>query len=368
MSLHDKYKLTKIINARGTFTPIGVSRSSKAICESVSSALSEFFIIDELQVLASDKISQLTGAEAGCVTHCGSASITLSIAATMTSISAEKIALLPDASTMKNDVIIPTGHVINYGHSILQDIRLTGANPILIGKERNGMLEEFEKAFSNGNVTCLLLVSSRLIKDKELDLKKVISLAKKYDIPTIIDAAGQDFRCKELLETGADLVLNSPNKYMLTPTAGMVYGKKSLVDAVYANEKGIGRSMKATKEGIIGVLAGIEERVNLDLNKWSEEQKEKVSYFVSTINKINGLEAISIPDATNLPFSRACVSINENEINMNSCDLAKLLKKDSPQIWTIDKECGDNKLVFELIPLRLDEVDIIIQRLKNIVH
>jgi len=363
MSLHDKYNLTKIINARGVFTPLGVSRSTKKICDDVSQSLSEFFIIDELQSLASSKISELTGSEAGCVTHCTSSSISLSIAGIMTGTTSDKILLLPNATQMKHKVVIPKGHVINYGHSILQDINITGATPIITGTESNCTLNDLEESLSLSNVGCLLLVSSRLVKDNELDFKEAIILAKKYNIPTIIDAAAQDFRAKELLDLGADLILLSAQKYLLSPTAGIVYGKKELVNAVYANEKGIGRSMKATKESIVGVISGIEERLNLDINKWKKEQEEKLIYFINSVNKIYSLNAISVSDYTNLPFSRACLSIDKNQSKITTCELSKLLKSNSPEIWTIDNECKNNKLIFELVPLCMEEVNVILEKL-----
>ncbi len=47
MSLHDRYGLTRVINAAGTFTPLGVSRSPAAVGNAVAEALSAFFVIDE---------------------------------------------------------------------------------------------------------------------------------------------------------------------------------------------------------------------------------------------------------------------------------------------------------------------------------
>ena len=61
----------------------------------------------------------------------------------------------------------------------------------------------------------------------------------------------------------ADLVLVSAQKYLASPTAGLIIGRKRLVHACRAHEKGIGRAMKATKEAVIGVLAALEERQNL---------------------------------------------------------------------------------------------------------
>jgi len=102
MAVHDEYGLTRVVNAAGTFTPLGVSRSSPGVAQAVAAALQDFFVIDELQELASRRLAAYSGAEAGAVTHCVSAAITLAIAATMTGDDAQKVAALPDSRGMPN--------------------------------------------------------------------------------------------------------------------------------------------------------------------------------------------------------------------------------------------------------------------------
>ena len=48
----------------------------------------------------------------------------------------------------------------------------------------------------------------------------------------IVDGAAQDLRLRELIATGADLVLTSAHKYLCSTTGGIVAGRKELVDAV----------------------------------------------------------------------------------------------------------------------------------------
>ena len=116
MSIQQKFNLTRIINTRGTFTPLGVSRSSHKVSSAVAEALSSYFIIDELQDVASEVIASFANSEAGTVTHCTAAGITLSVAATMAGSIPEHIASLPDSTGMPDAVVIPAGHCVNYGH------------------------------------------------------------------------------------------------------------------------------------------------------------------------------------------------------------------------------------------------------------
>jgi L-seryl-tRNA(Ser) seleniumtransferase len=259
MSIHDRYRLSVVINAKGTYTPLGVSRSSDGVAAAVAQALPEFFVMDELGDRASEAIAQVTGAQAGAVVHCTAAGITLAVAATMTGGDPRRTAALPDTTDMHNRVVLPACHVIDYGHSNLQAIRLAGAHVDLAGDEDGCPIADLEAELDGPDIACLMLVSSRLTTGAPIDLVAAIRAAHRRGVPAIIDGAAQFPRIADLLATGADLVLVSGQKYLGSPTAGMAAGSWSLVQALRAQEKGIGRVMKPTKEAIVGVLAALEE-------------------------------------------------------------------------------------------------------------
>lgn len=367
MQIHERYKLTRIINARGTYTPLGVSRSSEMIADRAADALGNFFLIDELQDEAGRVISRWSGAEAGAVSHCTSAGITLSVAAAMAGESPDKIAALPDTTGMLNRVVLPAGHAVNYGHSILQDLRLAGALPILAGTEEECSLDDIETALAHKNTACLFLVSSRLVKGDTVDFQKAVNAAHGRGVPAIIDGAAQDFRVKELLASGADIVLVSAQKYLSGPTAGLVIGKKELIKAVRAQENGIGRGMKATKEGIIGVLAAIEQREKLDLAGWQEEQRRKAEAFVQAVNSIDHVEAWMEPDPTGLPFTRIFLRIIHSQLNINADTLRSKLQDGSPSIRVMKDRYGADQILLELVPLNNNEIETIQKRIAEIV-
>lgn len=366
MDIHEKYGLTKIINGAGTFTPLGVSRSSPEIGQSVANALGEFFVIDELQEAASAVISRWSGAEAGAVIHCVSSAITLSIAAAMAGCDADKIAALPDTTGMANRVVLPAGHAVNYGHSILQDIRLAGAEPVLAGSPDRCTISDLEKHLAEPRTACLLLVSSRLVTGEPVDLAAGVTAAHKAGVPAIIDCAAQDMRLPELLETGADLLLFSAHKYMASPTAGLIIGSKQLVHAAHAHEKGIGRSMKASKEAIIGVMVAIEQRQNTDPDTWRLEQKEKLDWFIEHANQIEGIKAKAVPDICGMPFSRACLTIDPSSTVLDVASIAEQLKNGSPSVRVMESFLERGEIMLELVPLSNDELQIIIQKISQI--
>jgi L-seryl-tRNA(Ser) seleniumtransferase len=366
MGLHDQYELTQVINARGTFTPLGVSRTCDKVAKVVAEALSGFFLMDELQDLASRTIAQSSGAEAGTVVHCTAAAITLSVAASMTGLSPQRIEALPDTRGMPNAVVLPAGHAVNYGHSILQDIRLAGANPVLSGSDAECTFVDLEASLARPDAACLLLVSSRLTQGVCIPLAEAIALAHRRGIPAIIDGAAQDLRIAELLATGADLVLISGQKYLASPTAGLVIGRADLVSAVRAQEKGIGRAMKASKEAIFGVLAALQERQKLDVAAWQRRQTEKVERFIRRANALTGICATSAPDPTGLPFPRAKISVDSSRAGLDATALAKALETGSPPIWLMTNHQDNGDLMLELVPLTDQELDAILVRLADL--
>ncbi|MFI7065041.1 aminotransferase class V-fold PLP-dependent enzyme [Kribbella sp. NPDC050124] len=357
MSIHDRYRLSVVINAKGTYTPLGVSRSSHGVAEAVAQALPEFFVMDELGDRASEAIAQVTGAQAGAVVHCTAAGITLAVAAAMTGGDPRRIASLPDTTDMHNRVVMPAGHVVNYGHSNLQGIRLAGARVDLAGDEIRCSVGDLEQELDGPDIACLFLVSSRLTQGEPIDLVAAVRAAHRRGVPAIIDGAAQFPRIADLLSTGADLVLVSGQKYLGSPTAGLVAGSWALVQSIRAQDKGIGRVMKPTKEAVVGVLAALEEWQAFDRVKWEADQLAKVVSFARAAEEIPGVSAEVEPDPTGLQVSRVLLRVADAK------RIATELEAGSPPIYVMTDRADDDELMLELIPLDDTEIAAILARL-----
>lgn len=366
MDLHAKYGLTSVINARGPFTPLGVSRSGGAVAAAVAEALSGFFVMEELQAAADRALARFAGAEAGTVVHCTASAITLAVAASMTGSSPERIAALPDTTDMPATVLLPAGHAVNYGHPIEQAVRLAGATPVPVGTEAACTLADLEAGLARPDVACLLLVSSRLVRGTGATLSEAVAAAHRRGVPAVIDGAAQDLRVAELLGTGADLVTVSGQKYLGSPTAGLVVGRTGPVAAVRAQERGIGRPMKASKEAVVGVLAALEARQERDIAAWRRQQADKVTDFVERAGALRGLTATSVPDPTGLPFRRAEIEVHPAVSGTNAADLAEALRTGSPSIWVMSDRQDEGRLLLELVPLTEAEVDAVLDRLTEL--
>ncbi|HEY3559862.1 MAG TPA: aminotransferase class V-fold PLP-dependent enzyme [Kribbella sp.] len=357
MSIHDRYRLSVVINAKGTYTPLGVSRSSDGVAAAVAQALPEFFVMDELGDRAGEAIAQVTGAQAGAVVHCTAAGITLAVAATMTGGDPRRTAALPDATDMHNRVVLPACHVVDYGHTNLQAIRLAGAQVDLAGDENGCTIADLEAELDGPDIACLMLVSSRLTRGEPIDLTAAIRAAHRRGVPAVIDGAAQFPRIADLLATGADLVLVSGQKYLGSPTAGLIAGTWSMVQAVRAQDKGIGRAMKPTKEAIVGVLAALEEWQAFDRVKWHADERAKVDAFVAAVSRIPGVAVEAVPDPAGLQVSRVLLKVDDAK------RVATELEAGSPPIYVMTDRMTEGELMLELIPLDADEIATVLARL-----
>src|SRR5712691_2931717 len=132
--IRERLGLRPLINVSGTMTALGASMAVPAAVKAAAEILPEFVEIDDLQRKASAAIARLTGSEAGCVTASASAGITLGVAAAMTGADLARIEQLPDATGMRHEVVIQSGHMVSYGAPIEQGIRLAGATVVPVGE------------------------------------------------------------------------------------------------------------------------------------------------------------------------------------------------------------------------------------------
>jgi uncharacterized pyridoxal phosphate-dependent enzyme len=368
MNLKAKYGLKSVISARGTFTPLGVSRSSDYVAAVTGEALKHYFDIEELQAKAGEIIALHCGAQYATITNCASAAITLCVAATVTGSDLNKILTLPDTSDLNNKVVIAAGHCINYGHPIEQDIRLAGCVPVIAGDISRCTVDELNTALSQPGITALIYVESRLTSGIQPDLNEFVTAAHARNIPVIVDAAAQDMRMEELVASNGDLLIFSAQKYLAAPTAGIVVGKRHLVEGVYAQVKGIGRAMKAGKASILGVIAAIEQRNQTDMIEWAKVKKLEAMQFAKQLENIEFISSKLVKDPTNGEFWRVELVLDEGCFNITAADIANRLQSGSPAIYcnSANQHCGI--LNFEILDLNEAERQMIINRIEQIIN
>ena len=364
MDLFEHFGLTRVINACGKMTRLGGAIVLPEVAAAATESLNHFFILDELQAVAGRVIAEATGAQSGCVTACTSAGITLGVAASMTGGNIAKVWQLPDVTGMPSRVLIQKGHCVDYGQPVSQAIRLSGATVVEVGVVNRCTPEELRHELSKGDVTAVVHVESHhTVRYGWLQLDEVVGLADEFNVPVIVDGAAQDQRLRELISTGAGLVLTSAHKYLRSTTGGIVAGRKDLVDAVYLQNRGIGRPMKAGKEAIVGAMAALQYRNRQDMAAWSAEQDRKVAVILKRLQDIPRLRLSVDPDPNGCPFSRVRLAANADDDGPTMVSLRDTLATGDPAIFLRAHHIDEGYVNIDAMEMTDGEIELVCERI-----
>lgn len=367
MNIHATYGLRRVINACGKMTKLSGAIVLPEIADTVRESLDHFFELDALQAAAGEVIVRATGAESGCVTACTSSGITLSVAATMTGNDLARTWVLPETTGMKDRVLIQKGHCVNYGAPITQSIRLAGATPVEMGTINNCPAEVIRHELASENVAAVVAVESHhTARHGWVPLEEVVEMAHAAGVPVIVDGAAQDHRLSRLITSGADLVITSAHKYLCSTTAGIVAGRRDLIEAVYLQNRGIGRGMKAGKEAIVGAMAALEYRMREDVAAWTAEQDRKVALILERLEGIPGLTLSVDPDPNGCPFSRARLDLDPDSAGHSAATLTEALADGDPTIVTRAHHVDEGYIYLDAIEMTDDEIALVCRRVREI--
>lgn len=324
--------LRHIINASGTMTALGASIMVPEAIEAMAAIAPYFVEMGELHKKASEVIAKATGAEAGTVTASTASGMSVSIAACMTGADMGRIEQLPDTTDMRNEVVIQLGHMVDFGHPLDQDIRITGARVRAIGQATNTKIHQLEHALGSDTAAALYVVSHHTARFGMIALKQFCDVSHAKGVPVIVDAASE-YDLEGFLQDGADLVIYSGHKFLGGPTSGLVAGKKDLVRASYLQNFGIGRSMKVGKESIYGVMAAIQAWGTRDHQGIRAKEQRILELWQDGLKNIPGIRAEKSPDPTDNPLERLLIKVDESETGISAWELAiNLAKGDTPVV------------------------------------
>lgn len=328
-------RLTRVVNAAGTMTALGASRLAPAAAAAVDAIRGRFAAIDQLQAQASAAIARATGAEAGCVTGCAAAGVTLGVAAAMTGADLARIERLPDAEGLPNEVVIQAGHRVHYGAPVDQMITLPGGRVVSAGSAAR--VEAYHLADAMGPRTAALLhvVSHHVVQEGGLQLPDAIAAAQAAGVPVIVDMAAE-YDLRGAIALGADLVVHSAHKFMAGPTAGIVAGRRDLVRAVYLQNRGIGRAMKASKEAVAGAVAALQAWMRRDPAAAGMRETEILALWEARLAAQPGLTLTRRADWTGNPVTRLRLTVAPETAGLHAWELADRLAKGDPMVAVRD--------------------------------
>ena len=329
----------EVINANSWVTRLGGSEMPEEALQAMADAAHSFIDLDELNQRAGDVIARCTGAEAGLVTAGASAGMLLQAAAVMAGTDHDRIKRLPDASGMKDEIVIHRVQRVGEDRNYLS----AGAKFVEIGN--SGGTEDWElEAAIGDNTAAVAYIFGPPLSDA-LPLEQVVEISHARGVPVIVDAAAMlppQINLRRFVESGADMVTFSGGKGVRGPqSTGILCGRSHLIEAARINgspnQYGIGRAAKVCKEEIVGLIGALEVFVKSDYEEIQAGWRETCWRIVSSVNDIPGVFA-SIEDAD--PFAleasrthpRAHIALSDSHPKTEA-QVIRELRLGSPPIW-----------------------------------
>lgn len=328
MNIYEKYGVKPIINADGPLTRYGGALMEQETLDAMDEAAKYSVSLDQMQAAASKVISEKTHAEAGIVTSGTCAALTLGTAACMCGHDIARMEKLPDASDMPNEVIMPWHQISGYDHAI----RAAGAKLIGVGIPHATIAPRSVFTVTKWHIESMITEKTAAIAyavrtGSHPPIEEVIAVGKKYNIPVIIDAGPEVpplANLHQFIDMGADLFCFSGGKGIRGPqNSGVLCGRKDLISSAaiqmleapsesYENwappssliskdklrgtpNQGIGRSMKVSKETIIGLLTALENLTDEKFSWKKVKLNQLLDNIKSKIETISGVAVSYVP-------------------------------------------------------------------------
>jgi L-seryl-tRNA(Ser) seleniumtransferase len=385
MDIYERLGVTKRVNGAGLLTRLGGSLMAPEVLDAMREAAGSFVDMAELQTRASAIIATHTGAEAGIVTSGAAAAMTLATAACLTRLDVARMERLPDTDGMPNEVIMFRAHRTGYDHAIRAAgarIVEVGFNDRTVGSGVRG-LEGWEIEAAIGPNTAAIGYAAN--PTRQPPLAAVAAVARKHNLPVIVDAAAQlppKANLKHFIAEGASLVAYSGGKAIHGPQGtGILCGQKDLVAAALIQQldmdilaetwmppvglldsffkdrlphHGLGRGFKVDKESIAGLLVALERFVVADdgaANGKRETQLRRLADLLADIK----CRATVLSAAETKRYPILEIQFDEESLGFDAVEISRRLQRQSIPVHLSERRIYENVLLVDASGLRPDD-------------
>ncbi|WP_096199611.1 L-seryl-tRNA(Sec) selenium transferase [Bacillus sp. FJAT-45350] len=270
MEHFQSYKLERIINATGTIlhTNLGRARLSKKAVEQVIMAASNYSNLEynistgkrgSRHDLIEEVIQEVTGAEAAMVVNNNAAAVYLIL----------------KAFAKEKEVIVSRGQLVEIGGSfrVSSIMEESGASLVEVGTTNKTHLKDYKEAITEHTAMIMKVHTSNFKTigfTAEVSVDDLAGVIKEEENVILYEDLGSgaiyDFRqhhigeeptVKEVLDKGVDIVSFSGDKLLGGPQAGIIAGKKELINQLKKHQ--LARVLRVDKM----TLAALEATIKL---------------------------------------------------------------------------------------------------------
>ncbi|OJG72551.1 L-seryl-tRNA(Ser) seleniumtransferase [Enterococcus quebecensis] len=342
-------------------TILGVSKVSENVLAAQKFGGEHFFEMSELSIQTGAYLAKLLNVEDAQVVSSASAGIAQSVAALIGEGSVYHAYHPYTDKITKREIILPKGHNVDYGTPVEVMVEQGGGQVVEAGYANMCSPEHIEMMITNQTAAILYIKSHHTVQKSMLSVEEAAAVAKKYNLPLVVDAAAEEDLFK-YIEAGADLVIYSGAKAIEGPSAGLVIGKKTYIEWIRLQGKGIGRAMKIGKDNILGFTQAVEDYVK-NGSESGDSMNERLAPFIADLNQIKNIEAKVVQDGAGREIYRASIKVNGLK---SAKEVIKELKAESPAIYTREYQANNGIIEFDIRSVNEAEMNKIVARLTAI--
>ncbi|RXI97884.1 L-seryl-tRNA(Sec) selenium transferase [Anaerobacillus alkaliphilus] len=388
---YEPFYLRRVINATGTIlhTNLGRAKLSETAMNQVIQTAQNYSNL-EYQIeqgtrgsrhdIIDQVLQRITGAEAAMVVNNNAAAVYLILRA-----------LAKD-----KEVIVSRGQLVEIGGSfrVSSIMEESGAKLVDVGTTNKTHLYDYENAISEETAMILKIHTSNFKTvgfTASVETEQLVELSNKHEGIVFYEDLGSgalyDFRqhgigdepvVAKVLKTGVDLVSFSGDKLLGGPQAGIIAGKKELIQKLKKHQLArVLRVDKMTLAALEGTLKAYENETAIheiptvrDILASKEEIEKKAQIFIEKVERecpnfsfelVN--EVSQIGGGTMPTEEIATKAVAVTSTSMSSNDLATKLRLNQPSIVTRQK---NDVVLLDFRTITTEEIDIIVDALSEI--
>jgi uncharacterized pyridoxal phosphate-dependent enzyme len=348
MASYSQLGVHPVINATCHWTDYGGALMWPEVIEAMAGARHEYVNVHELIDQASAFISRFTHAEATHIVSGCAAGLLVGAAAIMTGDDVVKMAALPhSAEVMKRQFVAhrfarrrdDSGREYPIW-SYAQAVRTAGGVMVEVGDDDGVTHDQLANAIGPTTAGVYWLSDDPAAR---ITLAEVVDIAHDCGVPVLVDASNTLPPAEHLhyfVDLGVDLVAYSGGKGLRGPQgSGFLTGRSDLIRAARLQSSpndGVGRSLKVSKEEIIGLVTAIEIWSQRDHSRDLEVAKRRTNYVVRELADVSGARVeCRFPDHIGRPYPTVFIYL-DSERERTARQVIDALLAGDPPIATMD--------------------------------
>jgi D-glucosaminate-6-phosphate ammonia-lyase len=345
--IYHRMGIDPVITALGSVTLVG-SRLSPTVVRARDQANEHYAVMGDVLDRAGEMIADLLRVEAAFVTTGTAGGLLLSAAAAMTGDDPERMALLPDTSTLPNEIVVqgPARSMF------LRPFTQVGARIVRAGTDERCSEEDLAAAIGPRTAAIAYVgINFGLDPETTVSLERATEVATAAGVPLIVDGAGQTLplaRHRHIAQV-PDIACFG-GKYVNGPTdVGYVAGRRHWIDIVRAHgfvaydegvsrgsPAGVGRPLKVDRGDIVAMVVALEEWFAMDHRVWKRQLKAQLDWIVDSLSglPITDLQWVGDTESADEPGGIwLYFRVNPAAFGVTAKEVAKIIVGGSPQVW-----------------------------------